>query len=481
MVSRYRYRIVSVTTTLLFAVLSVLVANHPSVQALTTVVPVFRRLPATVLTGNSLVLAVGTTVTVVVACLVPLYKPRPRRVLDTVLLTQKRILVAGLVLATIGYFDYTYRLPRSTLVLAIGALFISLPFWFVTIRHRPSQQRRAIIIGDAPNTILDAFDIVEIPVVGYVAPPNPYYTDSPRNKPPTMTDGSHTEAFEDLNCLGGLSRLNEVLVEYDVDTAILAFTHLDRSEFFGALDVCYEHGVEAKIPRDHADDVLTTPVSNDKEIVDIELEPWDWQDYAFKRAFDVLFASAGLLALCPLIIVIVVAIKLDSPGPVLYSQERTTLFGETFQVYKFRSMVPNAESETGAVLSEEDVGGTDHRVTRVGRIIRRTHLDEIPQLWTILTGEMSVVGPRPERPEIDSTIESNVDEWRYRWFLKPGLTGLAQINGMSGHEPRRKLQYDLEYLRRQSLRLDVSIVLKQILLVVGDLIPVDLNPETEDE
>jgi lipopolysaccharide/colanic/teichoic acid biosynthesis glycosyltransferase len=168
------------------------------------------------------------------------------------------------------------------------------------------------------------------------------------------------------------------------------------------------------------------------------------------------------------IVVITLAIKLEDGGSILYTQERTAALGETFPVHKFRSMVENAESETGATLSEEGAGGVDPRVTGVGRVLRQTHLDEIPQLWAILVGHMSVVGPRPERPELDTDIQATVADWQKRWFVKPGLTGLAQINDATGHEPEKKLEYDLRYVRVQSFWTDVKIVLRQIFHVVRD-------------
>ena len=113
--------------------------------------------------------------------------------------------------------------------------------------------------------------------------------------------------------------------------------------------------------------------------------------------------------LIPVIVVIAVAIKIDSPGPVLYQQDRTATFGEMFSIYKFRSMIPDAEAETGVKLSEEDTGGVDPRVTRVGRFLRATHLDEIPQLCSILRGHMSVVGPRPDHDRSDRRLT-----WRSR-------------------------------------------------------------------
>jgi len=117
----------------------------------------------------------------------------------------------------------------------------------------------------------------------------------------------------------------------------------------------------------------------------------------------------------------------------------------------------------------------------MGKILRKTHIDEIPQLWSVLVGDMSVVGPRPERPELDANIESDVDEWRSRWFVKPGLTGLAQINDVTGHQPERKLRYDIEYIRQQSFWFDLKIVTRQIYGVVVDAASIIFGWPDEDE
>jgi lipopolysaccharide/colanic/teichoic acid biosynthesis glycosyltransferase len=229
--------------------------------------------------------------------------------------------------------------------------------------------------------------------------------------------------------------------------------------------------VNAKVHREYVDDVLTS--SGDvATLANVDVEPWDPQDYVFKRLFDVAFAAFGLIVLAPLVVLIAIAIKLDSPGPVFYTQDRTAVFGETFAVYKFRSMVTDAEAKTGAKISEEDAGDVDPRVTRVGRILRKTHMDEIPQLWSILVGDMSVVGPRPERPEIDSDIQTDGTDWSKRWFIKPGLTGVAQINGATGHEPETKLRYDIKYVREQSFSNDLLIVVRQIWMVLIDAVAV---------
>ncbi|CAM3018670.1 hypothetical protein HASA104033_12015 [Halobacterium salinarum] len=244
---------------------------------------------------------------------------------------------------------------------------------------------------------------------------------------------------------------------------MLAFEHTDRAEFFGALDACYEHGVDAKVHRDHADQVLTAE-GDVGTLVEVDVEPWDVQDYALKRIFDVAFSGIGLVVLSPVILGIAVAIKLDDGGSVLYQQERTAVFGETFAVYKFRSM--RSKGESAEPVDDED----NDRITRVGRVLRQTHLDEIPQLWSILVGNMSVVGPRAVWTEEESLLEAEEQSWRKRWFVKPGLTGLAQVNDVKSTEPEEKLRYDLQYVKQQSFGYDVKLVIRQIWKVGVDAV-----------
>lgn len=463
------YRVASVIGTLVLTAFVVALVNNATVLRLAGELPVVGRLPSDPPLGGELVFEMLTATVVIVVAMVPLYKPRPRRILDTISLTQKRVLLAMIALAAIGYFDYTYRLSRLTVLLATPLLLVLLPGWFVYIRRRPSaDSRRAIVVGDDPGQIKRVVDEVDVPLFGYLCP-TPVST--------IEADGGIVATGRSLGRLGGLSRLDDVLVDNDIDTAFLAFKRPDREEFFGALDTCYEHGVAAKVNREHVDSVLTAD-SALETFVDVDIEPWDVQDYVVKRAFDVVFSVAGLVALTPLVAIIALAIKLDDGGSVVYRQKRTAVFGETFDVYKFRSMVEGAEEGTGPTISQEDTGGVDPRVTRVGRVIRPTHLDEIPQLWSVLRGDMSVVGPRPERPEIDEHIEFGLDSWRSRWFVKPGLTGLAQISDATGHDPEEKLRYDLKYIRQQTIWYDLKIVVRQLWDVGQDVLSVVLASGT---
>ena len=465
----WRYRVASITGVVLLSAVAVGIANHSAVQSAVATLPLLQRLSVDSPNGPEFAMEVLLTVAVFTGAFFPLYRPQPRRLLDIVTHAHKRVFVAVFAVATIGYFDYTYALPRLTVLLAAPILFVVLPGWFVWIRQRPNDGgNRTIVVGDDPDVIENVIGKVDNRLLGYLCP-TPTLKTRTEDSPQAIADGGVN--VSGLDRLGGLSRLEDILVEYDVDTAVLAFAEADRAEFFGTLDACYEHGVEAKAHRDHTDQVLTSGESVGK-FVDVDIEPWDIQDHIIKRGFDIAFSVVGIAVLSPVILAIVVAIKAEDGGSILYNQERTAVFGETFDVYKFRSMIENAEDETGVMISKEDSGGVDPRVTRVGRVLRQTHLDEIPQLFAVLKGDMSVVGPRPERPELDSDIRSGVTSWQKRWFIKPGLTGLAQVHSVTGTEPDKKLRYDLQYVKCQSFRCDMRLVVQQIWMVLMDTVAV---------
>lgn len=182
--------------------------------------------------------------------------------------------------------------------------------------------------------------------------------------------------------------------------------------------------------------------------------------FALKRMGDICMAIGLFLLSFPIMCIISIFIKMDSPGPVLFSQERLGKNGKPFLIYKFRSMKIDAEKD-GPQWATED----DNRCTRVGKILRKSRLDELPQLWNILDGDMSFVGPRPEREYFYKEFERYIPGFKNRLIVKPGLTGLAQVNGGYDLKPEEKILYDMEYIENQSIFLDIKCILQTVKLV----------------
>ena len=173
-----------------------------------------------------------------------------------------------------------------------------------------------------------------------------------------------------------------------------------------------------------------------------------------KRIFDIVFSLVLLVVMSPFLLITALAVKLQDGGPVFYKQTRLTQYGREFEIIKFRSMKVDAEKVGGAQLAKEN----DDRITKVGKFIRATRLDEFPQLFNILKGDMSVVGPRPERPELAAKIEEKLPEFHYRLKAKAGLTGYAQVYGKYNTKLKDKLLFDLIYIEHYSLLMDIRIL-----------------------
>ncbi|MGB9858615.1 MAG: exopolysaccharide biosynthesis polyprenyl glycosylphosphotransferase [Moorellaceae bacterium] len=179
----------------------------------------------------------------------------------------------------------------------------------------------------------------------------------------------------------------------------------------------------------------------------------------WKRLLDIALALLLSVPALPVILLATLAIKLESPdGPVFYIQERVGQGGKIFRLVKLRTMVPDAEKDTGPVLATQN----DPRLTRVGRFLRATRIDELPQLWNVLKGDMSFVGPRPERPFFVEQLEKEIPGYRLRHYLPPGITGLAQVEGKYSTPPEDKLRYDLMYGKTASPLVDLRILLRTL-------------------
>jgi len=266
--------------------------------------------------------------------------------------------------------------------------------------------------------------------------------------------------------LGSGSDLLNFIMRDGISELVLTSTRELSGEIFQQVMDAYERGVAitpmpilyeritGRVPVEHVNNnwAVVLPISG-TSVFDL---------YEFlSRLMDVLFSFFGLLVYLVLLPFLAVAIYLDSPGPIFFTQNRMGLNGRIFRIIKFRTMIPDAEKYTGAVFAQKD----DPRVTRVGRILRKTRLDELPQLINVLRGDMSLVGPRPERPEHIQRLQQSIPFYRTRHVVRPGVTGWAQVRyhyGATDEDALVKLQYDLYYIRHRSLMLDLTIVIRTI-------------------
>ncbi len=185
----------------------------------------------------------------------------------------------------------------------------------------------------------------------------------------------------------------------------------------------------------------------------VEYRRW----YGFKRVFDLVFASFGLIFFAPLFVLIAIAIKLTSSGPILFRQERLSIYEKPFTLIKFRTMMDKAEAQTGPTWVQED----DERITPIGQFLRKTHVDELPQLWNILLGEMSLIGPRPERPVFVKRFrDEDVENYSCRHFFRPGITGYAQMKNPNPtvDQIQEKTDADLWYITNWSVKLELWLM-----------------------
>ncbi|MBU2541253.1 MAG: sugar transferase [Candidatus Omnitrophica bacterium] len=184
-----------------------------------------------------------------------------------------------------------------------------------------------------------------------------------------------------------------------------------------------------------------------------------------KRIMDIMLASTGLVLSFPFLLVAGTIIKLTSKGPIVYKQDRMGRFGELFKIYKLRTMYFDAENATGAIWARKD----DPRITPVGRILRKLHIDEIPQLINVLKGEMSIVGPRPERPELVRDLRTLIRDYEQRLVVKPGITGLAQVwhkYDETIEDVKKKIKYDILYIKKMCLLVDLRILANTVVIVL---------------
>ncbi|MGE0449740.1 MAG: sugar transferase [Vicinamibacterales bacterium] len=327
---------------------------------------------------------------------------------------------------------------------------------------RPTQPERLLIVGTSPDSVTLARELyghrdeLGLEFVGFVDR-DPARVGTPLFNPAIV---------------GTIDRLSDTIRERAADrVAISALSPLDdvpvdellRLRFSG---VPFDH--LAAVYEEYTGKLAVGALTPMSLLASTGFRQYSLLD-ALKRGVDLLLASTGLLLVSPVLLLAAALIKLESPGPVLYRQQRVGRGGRLFTILKFRSMRADAEQSSGPVWAAEN----DCRITRIGRVLRRSRFDEVPQLLNVLRGEMSVVGPRPERPEIDEKLLRDIPLYAQRRLVKPGITGWAQVRHRYAadlDDVRVKLQYDLFYVKHMSLALDFLIVLmttKTILRGIG--------------
>ncbi len=266
-----------------------------------------------------------------------------------------------------------------------------------------------------------------------------------------------------LNFLGSMLELPELVSR--VDGLVLAFNQGERQKILEVLKKTEGKNIDIFFIPDLVGLITSgfTTIEGEDFLL-LQLKSFSlsgWQGF-LKRIFDIILSLSGLVLLAPLMILTALLVKFTSRGPVFYRQERIGMDGRTFRIIKFRSMVANAEAETGPVWAKKN----DARMTPVGGMLRRTSIDELPQLFNVLIGDMSLVGPRPERPEFVKEFESFVPKYQERHRFRSGISGWAQVNGLRGQSSiEERTKYDVYYIENWSLFFDLKILILTMIAV----------------
>jgi sugar transferase (PEP-CTERM system associated) len=369
---------------------------------------------------------------------------------------------SSLILAVIYYWVPTVSLGRGVVFLSAVFIALSIVVWrtlfeWVSIGLGPAE--RLLIVGtsaaavDLAREIYDRRHSLGVEFVGFID------ADEAKVGMPVLNPG----------VIGTISDIPDIVRDRRVDRVVVSLADA-RGKF--SMDKLLAMKLNQGVNFDHLASVYERYTG---KIAIENLRPsWlifsegfqkTWTLQATKRALDLLAATVLLLVASPVMFLAALATRLSSPGPILYRQTRVGLHGRPFSVVKFRSMYQDAEARTGAVWAVAN----DPRVTPVGRFMRRTRLDELPQLWNVIRGEMSFVGPRPERPEFVARLSEQIPFYGQRHAVRPGLTGWAQVRHeytSTIEESMQKLQFDLYYIKHLSLALDVFIILETIKTVL---------------
>ena len=373
------------------------------------------------------------------------------RIHSRILVVQQVCLALGVAFISQAFLSYANAeliLPRWMMISGSGMVLVLLPLWRVFysgIVVRAIGARRYLFLGDAKSLDELALEVKERPelsysVVGYVFD----------SEVPTESGMKH---------LGPICDLTEIVKRESPDAIVVGMAERrQRLPMHDLLELRFS-GVQvleaASIYESTFGRVNTRDLRPSQLIFTEELGP-NPSSVSLQVAYNFVLALIGVILLSPVILLVALAVRLSSPGPILLRQIRSGIRNEPYMLYKFRSMYQDAEARTGAVWATKH----DPRITRIGWYLRRYRLDEIPQLFNVLKGEMAIAGPRPERPEFVKTLSEQIEFFRQRNCVRPGITGWAQINyGYTEtlEDVVKKLEYDLYYIKHLSLSLDLYI------------------------
>ncbi len=362
---------------------------------------------------------------------------------------EQRFISAGKLIA-LGYW--------ASLVVLVGAGRIAVHTVQRALLSRGIGLRPSIIVGNS-ITIADMLKkIRQSPALGYdvkgVIP-----IDSDKNQ----------KSIDEIKIIGKVENLHAVIKDFGITDVLIALEFKKEEEIFKLISAADSYDVDYSILPGPADVLAGRMMFNQLygfPMIRILAEPMPPWEKNVKRLIDMSVCTAVFIVFLPLFLIISAAIKLDSKGQVFYFQDRVGYRGRIFKLWKFRSMVVDAEKHSGPVWADKN----DSRVTMIGRIIRKIRLDELPQVYNIIRGDMSLVGPRPERPFFVEKLRKKIPYYPLRLKVKPGLTGWAQIKqnyDRSLDDVREKVKYDLYYIENMSLRMDFKILLATIIVVLG--------------
>lgn len=286
-----------------------------------------------------------------------------------------------------------------------------------------------------------------------------------------VLNGESTNSKYGLKILGSIAELQEKIKQYKIDEVVLTDISLSKAKIMNLIQICADSKIIFKYIPDTFS-LMTLNVSSETigsmPVMELKSIPLDGWGRIVKRAIDIIVASITLIIVSPILFIIALFVKVTSKGPMIYAHERVGRDEKIFKFYKFRSMFIEKCDFKGGVYWTSKKDDTT-RVTPFGKIIRKTNLDELPQLWNIIKGDMSLVGPRPELPKHVQRFENEIPDYFRRHKVKVGLTGWAQVNGLKGDTSiKERVRYDIYYIENWSLWFDFKIIIKTIGLIIHE-------------